>query len=398
LVAAALAVLFHAPAADAQSYLQPNDTAQETYVVDSKGTTLYRDGVKVCRFNCAPVAIPVPRSTPPPTPFMPPPTTPDRYVAADRYPIRPPTPAAPQTYPVRPAPIRASAPAPVAAPTRAYAQTTNPQTPAAASPAAPAAPYTTAPTPQKHDGLSKEQKALLLNAGGVLAITTYGLVFWDYFQTAPKADGEGWFGRTTKYGGADKLGHFWSTYAVGHLFSYVYRWWDFDREQANTLGALSSLSVQTLMEAGDAFSADYGFSYEDELMNIAGAGAAYILGKYPELARKIDFRFEYRPTKFSDLTHDVLTNYDNQRYLIALKLDGFDMFHDSYLSYLELQAGYYTRGYEEWDPGKPDNRRRHLYFGVGFNVSKLVQNFVDTGFFDYIQVPYTTIGVSKRLD
>jgi Predicted periplasmic lipoprotein (DUF2279) len=267
-----------------------------------------------------------------------------------------------------------------------------------AAAASPAAPYATAPTPQKHDGLSKEQKVLLLNAGGVLAITSYGLVFWDYFQTAPKADGEGWFGRTTKYGGADKLGHFWSTYAVGHLFSYVYRWWDFDRDQANTLGALSSLGVQTLMEAGDAFSADYGFSYEDELMNIAGAGAAYVLGKYPELARKIDFRFEYRPTKFRDLTRDVLTNYDNQRYLVALKLDGFDMFHNSYLSYLELQAGYYARGYEEWDPGKPDNRRRHLYFGVGLNVSKFVQNFVDTRFFDYVQVPYTSVGASKGLD
>jgi len=394
-MAAALAVIFHAPVAGAQSYLQPNDTARETYVVDSKGTTLYRDGVKVCRFNCAPVAMPVRLSTPPPAPYVPPPA-PDRYVATDRYPIRPTAPTASQIYPVRPAPVGASAPAPVAAPTRAFfAQTTSPQAPAAASPAAP---YATAPTPQNHDGLSKEQKALLLNAGSVLAITTYGLVFWDYFQTAPKADGEGWFGRTTKYGGADKLGHFWSTYAVGHLFSYVYRWWDFDREEANTLGALSSLTVQTLMEAGDAFSADYGFSYEDELMNVAGAGAAYILGKYPELARKIDFRFEYRPQKFRDLTHDVLTNYDNQRYIVALKLDGFDVFHDSYLSYLELQAGYYTRGYEEWNPGSPDNRRRNLYFGVGFNVSKFVQNFVDTGFFDYVQVPYTSIGASKGLD
>jgi len=386
-VAAALTVLVHVSTADAQSYLQPNDTAQETYVIDSKGTTLYRDGVKVCRYNCAPVAAPVFRQAPPPAPVMPPPTAPDRAVAADRYPIRPTATVAPQTYPIRPTPVSVSAPPPA----RALTQAASPPVPTTA-------PSPLASAPQKNGGLSKEQKALLLNAGSVLAITTYGLVFWDYFQTAPKADGEGWFGRTTKYGGADKLGHFWSTYAVGHMFSYLYRWWDFDRDQANTLGALSSLGVQTLMEAGDAFSADYGFSYEDELMNIAGAGAAYVLGKYPELARKIDFRFEYRPTKFSDLTHDVLTNYDNQRYLVALKLDGFDMFHDSYLSYLELQAGYYARGYEEWDPGKPDNRRRHLYFGVGFNVSKLVQNFVDTGFFDYVQVPYTSIGASKGLD
>ena len=385
---AALAVVLDTPAAGAQSYLRGDDAAQETYVIDSKGTTLYRNGEKVCRFNCAPVAAYPPRLAPAPAaPIAPPavsslPVMPDRSVAADRYPIRPPPAAVTQTYPVRPAPLSAPPPA------RALAQTASPAP--TATPAQPAAP--------KSDGFTKEQKALILNAGGALAITAYGIGFWDYFQTAPKADGEGWFGRTTKYGGADKLGHFWSTYAVGHLFSYIYRWWDFDRDQANTLGAVSSLGMQTIMEVGDAFSGDYGFSYEDALMNVAGAGAAYVLGKYPELARKIDFRFEYVPKSFSDLTNDLLTNYDNQRYLVALKLDGFDMFHDSYLSYLELQAGYYTRGYEEWDPGDPDNRRRNFYFGVGFNVSKLVQNFVDVGLFDYVQVPYTTIGVSKGLD
>jgi hypothetical protein len=148
------------------------------------------------------------------------------------------------------------------------------------------------------------------------------------------------------------------------------------------------------VEVGDAFSDDHGFAYEDAIMNLAGAGAAYVLGKYPSLARKIDLRLEYSPDKFSDLADDIFTDYDNQRFLVALKLDGFDMFHDSYLSYLELHAGYYTRGYEDLRP----NRRRYLYFGVGFNVSKLVQNFVNVGIFDYLQVPYTSIGVRKGLD
>ncbi len=185
---------------------------------------------------------------------------------------------------------------------------------------------------------------------------------------------------------------------MGHMFSYVYRRWDYEPQKANSLGALSSLGLQSLMEVGDAFSGGFGFSYEDALMNVAGAGTAYVLGRYPALARKVDFRLEYRPNTFSDLTSDILTDYDSQRYLLALKLDGFDALHDSYLGYLELHAGYFAEGYEEFNPGLPDNRKRNLYFGVGLNVSKLVRKYADTSVFDYIQVPYTTGGVEKSLD
>ena len=416
------------------------DAEIDTYVIDSKGTTHYRNGVQVCRTNCGtPAAGRLPR------PLASDLVTPDtrvtsRVVSADRFPLRPPElnryplqPAAvqPQTFPRYPAqPVAAQPQSPPrypAQPVAAQAQSfprypadlpppqpvpSQPLPAAAASPLpiapapapktakakAAAAPAETAALSEDESGLTKEEKAILLNVGAVSAITIYGLINWDYFQTAPKAGQEGWFGRTTSSGGADKLGHFWTTYAGGHLFSYLYRWWDFDDDTANTLGALSSLGVQTLMEVGDAFSGGFGFSYEDALMNVAGAGAAYVLGKYPSLARKIDFRFEYAPKNIGDITDDLFTDYENQRYLVALKLDGFDTFRDSYLSYLELHFGYYTRGFEEFNPGEPDNRRRNIFFGAGFNVSKLVRNFVDVGVFDYVQVPYTSVNVKKSLD
>ena len=252
--------------------------------------------------------------------------------------------------------------------------------------------------PEKKDGLTKEQKALLLNAGAVVTILSYGAAKWDYFQASPRARSEGWFGRTTKHGGADKLGHFWTSYALSHLFSYIYRWWDYSDSDANGLGALSSLGLQSIMELGDSFTGRFGFSYEDFISNIAGVGAAYVLGRYPDLARKIDFRVEYRPESFDDIKDDPFTDYDNQRYLVVLKLDGFDAFNDTYLSYLELQAGYFTRGFDKYDPGEPDDRRRNLFFGVGFNVSKLVQQFVNFSAFDYVQLPYTSVGATKGLD
>ena len=362
---ATLGILVGSTASAQSIYEHTTDPSGTTFVVASRGTTLYRDGKDLCRGYCEPTVSaasfrPKPLPTPPP----------DGVETA-----------APSHNFLDPGTIAQT-------PTLAPRPVSPPQSAAAATPAEHA-----------DDGrMSKEQKALIMNAGGAAAITIYGIAFWDYFQTSPKAEGEGWFGRTTKHGGVDKLGHFWGTYTLGHLFSNVYRRWDYAPQEANTYGAMSSLGLQTLMEVGDAFSSGFGFSYEDALMNVAGAGAAYVLGRYPSLARKIDFRLEYRPDTFSDLTNDVLTDYDNQRYILALKLDGFDALRDSYLGYLELHAGYYSEGYEDFSPGSPDNRQRNLYFGIGINVSKLVQKYIDTSVFDYFQVPHTTGGFDKALD
>ena len=252
--------------------------------------------------------------------------------------------------------------------------------------------------PGKDDGLTKEQKALVLNAAAVTAIATYGLIKWDYFQTSPKSTPEGWLGRTTKSGGADKLGHLWISYAASDLLAYTYRRWGYSDSAANSLGALSALGIVTLMELGDAYSGDFGFSYEDMVMNMAGAGTAYVLGRYPSLKRKIDLRVEFKPDSFGDLADDVFTDYENQRYLLSLKLDGFDVFNDSYLGYLELHFGYFARGYDTFRSGGGDARRRSVYFGIGFNVSKLVQKYANLAVFDYIQLPFVSARTSKGLD
>jgi len=248
--------------------------------------------------------------------------------------------------------------------------------------------------------LTKEQKALILNAAAVTGVLTYGIFKWDYFQTSWKSTPEGWFERTTKSGGADKMGHLWFTYAMSHLFAHVYEEWGYAAPAANGLGALSGLGVQTIMELGDGFSGDYGFSYKDLAMNVAGAGAAYLLGGSPSLKRKLDLRIEYKPDSLGDITGDIVTDYDHLRYLAALKLDGFDRFRDSPLGYLELHMGYFTRGYENFRPTGPDPRRRSIYFGIGLNVTRLIQEATDTKFalFNYLQLPYSSIRTDVGLD
>lgn len=366
LLASLAALLFPLSAAHSQATTPNARAPDESYLIDSRGLKVYRDGRPVCDVNCV---IGGPNGTHPDS-------VPPLGISRDAEFL-----AAPSSAPVL---------------TYATPPTLSLPKPAVQSVAA----IRDVPPGEKaSSGFSKEEKAVMLNAGVLAAVAAYGVGFWDYFQTAPKASSEGWFGRTTDHGGMDKLGHFWMTYSISHLYSYLYRWWDFSPGEANALGALSGLGIQTAMELGDAFSGGFGFSYEDAIMNAIGAGAAYTLGRYPEIARKIDFRLQYKPHSFSDLTDDILTDYENQRYLIALKLDGFDMFHDTYLSYLELHLGYQARGYESFVPGSnDDDRRRSFYFGVGFNVSKLVRKYTDIGIFDYLQIPYTSVGVTSGVD
>jgi hypothetical protein len=249
---------------------------------------------------------------------------------------------------------------------------------------------------EKKKSLTRGQKTLLLNVGGMATIVAYGAWQWGYGKDTFQFKNEGWFQRDTKYGGADKLGHFWSSYALSHLYSYFYRKWGYTDSEANLYGVLSNLGFQTFMEVADGFSSQ-GFSYQDLVMNIVGSGVAYIWGKYPSVARKIDFRIEYTPY-FDHRDYAFSTKYDRQTFLIAVKADGFDVIKNPYLQYLEFHMGYNARGYKDYEVGGPDDRRRKIYVGLGLNVSKLLQKYVDTRVLDYIQIPYTSVRKDFQLD
>jgi hypothetical protein len=251
---------------------------------------------------------------------------------------------------------------------------------------------------EKKEFFTRGQKTLLLNAGAWAAIMAYGYKDWEYGKSSFHFKSEGWFGReSTPYGGADKLSHAWSGYVMSHLFSYAYRKWEYSDKDANLYGALSSFGVNTFMELADGFSPSEGFSYEDMTMNIIGSGLGYILGEYPDLASKIDFRLEFTP-KFASDDLKIGTRYERHMYLIAIKADGFDFIKNPYLRYLEFHLGYNTRGYDDYKQGDPDDRHRRIYAGLGFNVSKLLQKYVNTTVLNYIQIPYTSLMKGFPLD
>lgn len=232
-----------------------------------------------------------------------------------------------------------------------------------------------------------------VNLIGIGAVTIWGVINWDYFSRSVHAQSEGWFGAETDNGGADKLGHFYSSYVTARGVSAYFENHCLAPDDAAFYGALSSFLIMGYMEIGDSFS-DYGFSHEDFISNSLGSLAGYYLYKYPDLARKLDIRWEYG---FHPTRKDFVTDYENSKYLLAIKLNGFESIRNSFLKHIELHFGYYGRGFD--DPSVSDER--NLYVGLGLNLTDLFRRsgYDKTAvFLNYYQVPGSYITTENDLN
>jgi hypothetical protein len=248
----------------------------------------------------------------------------------------------------------------------------------------------------------REKKVIALNLTAFSAIAVFGAVSWEYGSSSFNSQSEGWFGQDTKYGGADKLGHAYGAYVLTSIYNSVYKSWGYSEEEAIWGGALSGWSQTTLVEVGDGFSTEHGFSWEDEVMNTLGVGMAFLRHRYPSLKEKIDFRLEWIPSSSfrSGDQGDIFTDYSGQKYLLALKPDGFLKTDNPFLKAMEIHIGYYSRGYDEVDEHRTSNGKRFNYVGIGLNVTYLLEQL--TGHdakhvFDYIQIPYTYLSSSSEI-
>jgi len=237
-----------------------------------------------------------------------------------------------------------------------------------------------------------------LEVGAIAAIITVPRII----RRANGSDGfhfksEGWFGKTNYSLGMDKMHHAFKTYVIADVMQSVIARRTGDKKGAAITGGLLGLGFMTYAEVFDGFSETTGFSYEDGLIHFAGAGLSVLRNVVPGLRDKIDYRMEAAPSfkKADNYLGDPL--YD-RRYLIATQLAGFKGLERSPLRFVELQAGYYARGFSPQDRAMGAPIKRQLYVGLGFNVQQLfarkpkskIERWVK-GAFDYVQLPYTVI-------
>ena len=93
-----------------------------------------------------------------------------------------------------------------------------------------------------------------------IAFVGIGPALWRWGERSFHTGSEGWFGPTTPYGGADKLGHAWGAHVIADFFTWRLQSRGFGTfESAITGSAIAGLSMLAI-EIGDGYST-YGFSY-----------------------------------------------------------------------------------------------------------------------------------------
>jgi len=150
--------------------------------------------------------------------------------------------------------------------------------------------------------------------------------------------------------------------------------------------AFSAMAAMTLVELGDATSDKFGASGEDLLADAIGVAASWWLATNPVWDNRIDIRMEYWPSNGFNLKNDAVSDYSGMKHLVALRAEGFDMFRHTPLKWLELQAGYYTRGFRTFD--EQEVPTRHTYIGLGISLPVLLgKNSIAGKAFSYVQLP-----------
>ncbi|MDP1635652.1 MAG: DUF2279 domain-containing protein, partial [Gallionellaceae bacterium] len=217
--------------------------------------------------------------------------------------------------------------------------------------------------------------------GGAGSVLTYGATVWwkegssGHFRTAS----EGWFGQDTYAGGADKLGHAYSTYAGTRLLARAFEWAGNDHDDAIVLSAATVFGTLLAVETLDGFSKRYKFSKEDMVMNAVGTGLGLLFEKNKRLDDLLDFRLHYWPSGDAKRLDQVgpVGDYSGQTYLLVAKATGVPQLRNhEVLRYFELAAGYGSRGFEPNNGVPAPDRSRHVYFGISLNISEILRNTV----------------------
>lgn len=232
--------------------------------------------------------------------------------------------------------------------------------------------------------------------GGTLAL---GFGDWDWGSASFHFADEGFFGKDTHNGGMDKLGHTYGTMLLSDFFAASLERRHVNQRSAALTGAIMGWGVMAMVETFDGFSKDYGFSPQDIVANTVGATFSFLRNTVPGLKGKLDYRLEYVPSGY-DTGFKPHSDYAGQKYILALKLAGFEQFEETPLRFFELDVGYFTQGFKQSEAkDRGIDPTRHLFVAIGINVEQVLFGYQEEGehfaeraaraALQRVQIPYT---------
>lgn len=271
----------------------------------------------------------------------------------------------------------------------------------------------TAPRPPPIETDRATNRSLVLSAAGTVGVyaVLYGWLSLAWFVRTTDSDhfafhDEGWFGRDTYAGGADKLGHLWGNYAMTRGVSRILQYGGWPRTGSILTAGGLSLAFFTVSEIKDGYKVEYGFSYGDMIANTSGVALGVLLEFVPALDRRFDVRMSYLPSDeyLARLEEagpfNTPEDYSGQTVLVAYHLGSIPAVRTQlgWVQYLDVSVGYRARNYLPV-PDDGVDRSQELFLGISLDVQAMaaaisgrgvgsrVLNFVT----EMYQPPFTTL-------
>jgi len=254
------------------------------------------------------------------------------------------------------------------------------------------------PDPAQFRGFGRQLGAVKWEMGAIVAYYTAingPKLFED--ATAPHFHKEGWFGKSTRNLGMDKLAHAYSAYVISDLIYSRLKYKTGDAPGIALTAAALGSATMLYTEFWDSIERSAGWSWEDVAFNTLGSGFSLLRNTVPGLDKKLDYRLMIEPN--SDIiTVEGKRHFQQQRYFFALKFAGFKALEKGALRYLELHAGYYGKDFTNEDRAAGIEPKRRIFVGVGVNLRELFfknsRSRVGRAageVLDYFQPPYTVL-------
>jgi hypothetical protein len=255
-------------------------------------------------------------------------------------------------------------------------------------------------------------RTLWMTVGVFAAIPVVGeIVWWKGNERGSfHFENEGWFGRDTYAGGADKASHIFFGYMASREMSKWYERFGNTPAQSRALAVGVATLGGALIELGDGFTEVYGYSWQDVAANFTGALAAAGIG-----AARIDdlvgLRFGFVSAEIPPpccrafgYGHD----YSEDVYSLDLKIAGALRragLRPGVARFFLLSFTYGSKGYR-FSP--EEVRQRNVGIDLGINMPEVLQAIgvrrekwwgeILYTVFDYIRFPYTAFGFQYDLN
>ncbi len=244
-----------------------------------------------------------------------------------------------------------------------------------------------------------------------LGLGVGGAVSWKYKQTWTgefTTLNEGWFGKDTYAGGADKLGHFYTDFVLVRALNEIYSRHGYGETESIINAALGSMAIRTVMEVADGYTT-FRFSPQDLAANTLGTVSSALLLAHPTLDRLISVSWTYLPSQEKlDGKVDwfsIDNDYNGSMYHLNFHLKEAARLMGSQASPVDLYTiglSYETRGYDR----ERDYKQRILGLNLGLSLEELIGRHMDAGkgtnalktLVHYYKVPFTYGGVTYDLD